>query len=181
MMAFAVLEDMTGSIETLMFPRVYEENRAALVVGNVVAVRGRISSREEENPKLICEKMSLADSLSESAAEFLAQSPQRQRRFPERENANGATAEAQKPKPEQQNGKKRRPGLYIRVPTQKSRLFERISSLLSVFEGDTQVFIYFEDVGKLALAPQKLWVHPNGALTAELKRQLGEKNVALVE
>ena len=38
MMAFVTLEDMTGSIEALLFPRVYEENRAVLVAGNVVTV-----------------------------------------------------------------------------------------------------------------------------------------------
>ena len=50
-----------------------------------------------------------------------------------------------------------------------------------MFDGDTQVYVFFEDTGKLVLAPQKLWTEPNAVLLAELRRQLGEKNVALVE
>ena len=188
MMAFATLEDMTGEIEALLFPRIYEDCREAFVVGNVVAVSGRISSREDEAPKLICENLRLADNFIGSPELFLQQRQKNdgsQRRYPPRRQYQEQSDAPQQPQPPQQKQTEkrsgRRPGLYIKAPSQKGRLFERVSSLLSVFDGDTQVYVFFEDTGKLVLAPQKLWTEPNAVLLAELRRQLGEKNVALVE
>ena len=188
MMAFATLEDMTGEIEALLFPRIYEDCREAFVVGNVVAVSGRISSREDEAPKLICEDLRLADNFIGSPELFLQQRQKNdgsQRRYPPRRQYQEQYDAPQQPQPQPQKQTEkrsgRRPGLYIKAPSQKGRLFERVSSLLSVFDGDTQVYVFFEDTGKLVLAPQKLWTEPNAVLLAELRRQLGEKNVALVE
>ena len=61
------------------------------------------------------------------------------------------------------------------------RKAERVSSLLAVFEGETPLYIFFEDTKKLVLAPQKMWVQPNDVMMAELEKQLGEKKAVIVE
>ncbi|MDI6808357.1 MAG: DNA polymerase III subunit alpha [Candidatus Eisenbacteria bacterium] len=52
-MAFLTLEDLTGSIECILFSDVYEKSKNALVSDSVLLVRGRTSTREEEESKLL--------------------------------------------------------------------------------------------------------------------------------
>jgi len=56
-MYFLTLEDLTGSVEVLVFPRVYERCSDLLVAERIVSVRGRMSIQEDD-VKLICEEMS---------------------------------------------------------------------------------------------------------------------------
>lgn len=49
MMAFVMLEDTSGSIEMLVFPKVLTQYSHKLAEGSVVIVRGRVSMREEED------------------------------------------------------------------------------------------------------------------------------------
>ena len=56
-MAFVTLEDMTGQIECLVFPRVYEKYQTYLQEDAAVAVSGKISVREEEAPKLLADRI----------------------------------------------------------------------------------------------------------------------------
>jgi DNA polymerase-3 subunit alpha len=56
-MAFAVLEDMFGSIEVLIFPKVYEKYNKLVQEDNLCLIRGRLSIREDEEPKLLAEEI----------------------------------------------------------------------------------------------------------------------------
>ncbi|NLW78919.1 MAG: DNA polymerase III subunit alpha [Ruminococcaceae bacterium] len=60
-MAFATIEDMTGTMEALIFPRVLMEANAVVKENAAVVIRGRISVKEEEEPKLIAENVDAAD------------------------------------------------------------------------------------------------------------------------
>jgi DNA polymerase III subunit alpha len=55
LMAFLTLEDLYGSMEVIVFPTILSRNAGLLVVENVVFIDGRISIKEEEQPKIICE------------------------------------------------------------------------------------------------------------------------------
>ena len=56
-MAFATVEDSTGSIETLIFPKVLSEYRSLCEEGTVVLLKARVSIREEEDVKLVALSM----------------------------------------------------------------------------------------------------------------------------
>lgn len=56
-MAFITLEDLVGTLEIIIFPKDYEKNSHLLEIDNKVFVRGRVSTEEEKNGKLICERM----------------------------------------------------------------------------------------------------------------------------
>ncbi len=56
-MAFITLEDLVGTLEVIIFPRDYEQNSRLLEIDNKVFIRGRVSTEEEKNGKLICERM----------------------------------------------------------------------------------------------------------------------------
>ncbi len=54
-MAFVNLEDTYGSIEMIVFPKTLMEKPAMFYEGNIILVHGRISMREDEDTKLVCE------------------------------------------------------------------------------------------------------------------------------
>lgn len=56
-MAFATLEDLYASIELIVFPKVYDRVRDLLEPQKIVQVGGRLSLREDEEPKIIVESL----------------------------------------------------------------------------------------------------------------------------
>ena len=56
-MAFIMLEDLAGSVEVVIFPKVYEKNQQYLNEESKVFVKGRVSEEDEAASKLICESI----------------------------------------------------------------------------------------------------------------------------
>jgi DNA polymerase-3 subunit alpha len=57
MMAFVTLEDLYGSVEVIVFPSAYEKYWRLLEDDNTVIVKGRLSLREDEEPKIILNEL----------------------------------------------------------------------------------------------------------------------------
>jgi DNA polymerase-3 subunit alpha len=57
LMAFAQLEDLYGTIEVIIFPKTFEQNARFIKPDSIVLVEGRVSQREDEETKIICEKI----------------------------------------------------------------------------------------------------------------------------
>ncbi len=57
MMAFVELEDIYGSIEVIVFPKIFDACSQLLKADSIVLVEGRVSQREDELAKVICEKL----------------------------------------------------------------------------------------------------------------------------
>ena len=60
-MAFVQIEDMYGSIEMLVFPQILAECGQLIKEGTVVQVYGRVSAREEEDAKIVCNRVLPSD------------------------------------------------------------------------------------------------------------------------
>ncbi len=165
-MAFANVEDTSGSIETLIFPKVLMEHRPLTEEGTVILLKARVSIREDEEVKLVAVDM---------------QDPERVIRGPY------TPPGAQDPAPQEEKtvsvpGKKQhKPGLYLRVDSRSDRKLTKASQYLNIFEGSWPVYVYFKDSKKMTLAPQSLFCEPNEPLLRQLRVLLGEKNVALVK
>ncbi len=56
-MAFVNIEDLVGSVETIIWPGDYEKNARWLEEESKVFVEGRVSAEEDKDAKLICEKI----------------------------------------------------------------------------------------------------------------------------
>lgn len=56
-MAFLKLEDLTGTIEVIVFPKTLEKIKDLCVTDSLVIIKGRLSLKEDEPPKLICESI----------------------------------------------------------------------------------------------------------------------------
>ncbi len=73
-MAFLGLEDTFGSVECIVFPKVLGTYSPILIENEIVCVKGRVSLREDEEPKLLAESFSLIET---ALAEQKATEPQR--------------------------------------------------------------------------------------------------------
>ena len=143
-MAFITLEDMTGSMEMLVFPKVLALYSSLLREGEAVVVTGRLSTREDEEPKVICEKVTRPEELF---------SP---------EEAAGRSA----------SGK--RTGLFLLCPGMEEPATVKARELLAAFPGKTPVYFRFRDSGKMLLAPKELWADVSEPVLRKLRSVLGE-------
>lgn len=157
-MAFLTVEDSSGSMEALVFPKVLNENRALLQEETVILLKARVSMRDEEDVKLV------ALSVQEPPSGVPAQ---------QEETQTAAAPAAPK--------KQHRPGLYLRVQNSQDPKLEKARQYLAIFEGSCPVYVYFKESKKMMLAPQSFFCEPNEPLLRQLGCLLGEKNVALVE
>ncbi|KUJ90354.1 MAG: DNA polymerase III subunit alpha [Thermoanaerobacter thermocopriae] len=57
MMAFVTIEDLYGTVEVIVFPTVYEKYSSIIKEDNPVVVRGKVSLKEEEEPKILCDEI----------------------------------------------------------------------------------------------------------------------------
>ena len=65
MMAFVTLEDLYGTIEIIVFPTVYKKYSKLLDNDRAVIVEGKLSLREDEDPKILCDQVtSLTSSIN---------------------------------------------------------------------------------------------------------------------
>ena len=56
-MCFIKLEDLSGTIECIVFSNLYSEKALLIQSGNVILIRGRLSLREDKEPSVICESI----------------------------------------------------------------------------------------------------------------------------
>ncbi|MFR2153846.1 MAG: OB-fold nucleic acid binding domain-containing protein [[Eubacterium] siraeum] len=60
-MGFIVIEDASGEIECLVFPKLYEQYSSMLKTGNVYAFEGTVSAEDEGDPKLLINAITQPD------------------------------------------------------------------------------------------------------------------------
>ena len=184
-MAFLQAEDMTGSLEIIAFSNTFETFSAQLNPDAIAAFSGEITVKEttvgeetKEEPKLILRMVlpvvpnglpqpipkkaprtgkSEQNNLSEKAA------PQEETK---REKSSAAPKETETD------------CLYLRLAREDDPRFTRICDLLDIFAGgDSPVFVYFEDGGKLTRAKNP--VRLNETMYSLLCDILGRQNVAV--
>lgn len=62
-MAFLTLEDLVGTVEVVVFPKVYEQESAKLTEDSKVFIKGRATAEEDRDGKLICESIQAFDDI----------------------------------------------------------------------------------------------------------------------
>lgn len=157
--AFLTFEDLYGSIEVLVFSKILEENFSLLQEGIILKIYGKISAREDEAPKLILE--SLEKVSDPSQVEKLAESPKI------------STEPSSKHHP--------KPGLYLKVVGEEDPKWIQAKKDLAIFNGIVPLYVVFQKEKKFFRAPRSMAVDVNEPLLRELRRLLGEENVAFVE
>ena len=150
MMAYTSVEDLTGTMEVIVFPRTLETFRDVLHDNAVVVIEGRLSIREDEPDRLVAESISPIEGYN-----------------PARPQAN---------RPNQMRDAARR--LYVRLPSRTSPEYAKVVNLLEIFDGDMPVIFYLEDTKQKLAVPRRLYTSGHPLFFEELQRIVGEKNVA---
>ena len=152
-MAFTTVEDLTGSMELLVFPRILAECRAALQENAVVVANGRVSVKEDEAARLIVEGVQPIETY-DPGKNFGMNRVERVKR----ETSGGGAA-----------------GYFLTVPSRDSAQMHKVENLLcNIFDGGTvRVYFRFQDTGRAMLA-RHMAVKDDPLLRAELERILGK-------
>ena len=174
-MGFITLEDLTGQIECLVFPKVYERYQGMMAVDDLVVLHGRLSIREEEAPKLLVEKLIPLEAWhpEESApAAPMRQStarpvPPPKRHTPEAPKLTDAQAAAKAPRK-----------LYLRLNRPQ---MDAASSTLSLYPGSVPVYLHLPAEKMTLLAPKTGWCDASDGCLNRLNALLGAENVKLLE
>lgn len=165
-MAFLILEDLYGMVEVIVFPKKYEQYSPVMNEGDIVVLRGRISLREDEAPKLICEDIIPFDQYDASAADVS-------------HKANGGALPNRKA-----NAKDSAFGggsiLYLKLESGKEQLWEHVKPILKRYNGSSPVRVFFEGSNKVRSVSRELFCEPCGEAVAELRKVLGADCVKIM-
>jgi len=148
-MAFLGLEDMYAGVEVIVFPKILARYNALLQEENIVVVEGRLSIREDEEPKII---MDNAVSMSAVKAE---EAPQ---------------------KPVDIKGKQT---LYVRMGTYDEAVIKTAIKLLGEQRGVVPVCFFCADTKKRIVAPDRYWISDMEGSIRSLSDIFGDENVKL--
>lgn len=160
MMAYVTVEDITGAIELVVFPKTLQQSGAYIKEDQAVLLQGRIDAREDEAPKIV---VSVAYPLTEEQVSALESSAQPARPVFSSRQAAAKSDER----------------LYIKVPSMDSPACTQAKQEITAARGQMPVVFFAEDTQKRLLAPRGLWADKNLALVERLRFILGEKNVII--
>ncbi len=152
-MAFLGFEDVHAAIEVIVFPKLLLKYSELLNVGSVVLLCGRLSLREDEEPKIVMDSVSLPPDENSIVT------------------ADTASQNSDKPK------KSVRKGLFVRFCTKNCEEVKKSTNLITIFEGMLPVYYYFDDTK--SYERQLFSTTANDPMISELKRINGEKNVVV--
>lgn len=150
MMAFVNLEDLYGTVEVIVFPKILEKYASLIEEENIVLIRGKLSVREDEAPKILCEEirpLRKAEAAGDAAQEFV--------RNPSKLF------------------------LRVVLHGDKA-FMHSLKSLMEYFSGSTPVILCDESKNILGNGERQYRVNASDTLIYELKRRLGEDNVKAV-
>lgn len=117
-MAYVELEDETGAIEILVFPKTLERCSIYLKEDAGVLVSGRLSYREDRDPQILCDSIRPITDLNMKANNKQANAPE--------------------------DGKMK---VYIKLPGKADRVTSKVKPMLSMFPGAVPVILYYADTG----------------------------------
>lgn len=154
-MAFVTVEDQSGEIDVIVFPRNLEQYGDLLITDTAVCVRGTISVRDEEPPNILLRDM-------ERLQENRNYTPSGENHAPVRETKENAPSSK----------------VYLKVDSVHGALFRRAEAFLEIFPGTTPVVVFEKESGKYFRA-EHLGMFPNTFSLRELREILGEDCVVV--
>ncbi len=161
MMGFLTIEDLTGQVECILFPRVYENYQALIHEGQVIKLSGRLSIREDEEPKIILEALSaLERDGKEGQEEKLPENEQPKEEVPITTLANMAKEK-----------------LFLSVTEEQ---IPQIESILKSLPGTIPVYLHFAKDGKTVLSPQDWWCQSGEEASKRLSGLIDEDKIKVV-
>ncbi|MGN1126084.1 MAG: OB-fold nucleic acid binding domain-containing protein [Ruminococcus sp.] len=162
MMSFVTVEDKSGSIETIIFPKTLAEYGNYIYEGNIIEAVGTVNIRENEDPKVVVNQIRPAPP-KDKIPTTVSKSKEEYKTNPVEKIGNRPVVKPDK--------------LYLKIPDRKGEKYKKVKNLLEIFSGSTMVMFFVEEENKLYKAPRQLWADVNDVFISELKYILGKENV----
>lgn len=158
MMASFYLEDLTGTIEVLVFPRLFSEV-VNLDNDKIVIVQGRYYINEDEK-KIFAEKISPIEEY-EKLKKIKPNNDMKSNLLRKPENTNKDVVK-----------------LFLKIRNNEDKeLLDKVLCILRSYYGNNPVYFFFEDINKLYQANRKYFVNYSLKLEKELAFLLGKDSV----
>ncbi len=171
-MAFATLEDKSGSLELVVFAKQYETYRRHIEEDNAVCVTGTVSRRDGERAKVLVNTAAML--LTDEDFKRRKPEPPKPVSLPTQKTAR----HVQQPSPAPRTEQRKVPSvIYIRVPSRDSEIYKKCENIVEIFEGFTRVSFYFADTKKYADHPHGMTL--GDVQIAELRRLAGSDSVVI--
>jgi DNA polymerase-3 subunit alpha len=177
-MGFLTLEDLTGQIEGLVFPKVYEKYGGILKADELVILTGKLSIREEEETKLLVDSVAPLKPSGEDNDRELPLPGGMQPAFNDSENM--FPLSFQQPEPvltDAQLAKQAPMKLYLRGAREQ---MEQMKPVLQSYPGPVPVYFHITSERITLLTPRSLWCDGDEQVQQELEKMLGMDNVRAV-
>ena len=174
-MAFLSLEDRSGEIEIVAFPKIYSEFNPLLNLDTVIAVYGEISVRDDEPPKILIKSIAPLrqnGKYTHRPSPFSMYQTKQQSVTPRYTEPKPTPAKAIPP--QTQNISK----IYLRVDSIESLEAKKAINLIGIFDGEVPVFFYSNDSGKY-LSRSDLKIEATPFVLKQLEDLLGKNNVVI--
>lgn len=170
-MAFVTLFDLSSSAEVVVFPKIFDTAANMLEPDSVVVIKCEITLKDDEL-KLLARSVTRAvpdwefTKDMEKAGEWSHQ-PKR--------NAGSDSPGSASDKPQAVSDKKK---VYLRLRTRDEVLIKRISALVTIFEGNTEVVLFLEDERKY-IKLLGSGIELSDDVIGDLDRLIGKGNVVV--
>ncbi len=184
LMVFAQLEDLTGSVEVTVFPRVYEATAPVWNADNIIVVLGRVEEREEE-PKILAEHaVVFSATAGEEIRRFQAERPAR-RGWRRGGGGNGegngdgdaaAIESAPEPIPQAPAPSVELHVRFLRALDYDESIasFQKVQRVLAAHPGGVKVVLILPDkTGGARRVPTAFRVKPSEELVTQIEAELG--------
>lgn len=170
-MCFLEVEDRTGSLRCVVFPRVYASYRDRIHMEEPLLLSGSLQVREDE-VNLLVDRLWSKDELP--SAPKAQGEPKVPTSLSSVETAEAASEET---------GAKsnRNAKLYVRLPRQDRKDYAAMTAILQKHPGSVPVIVYFVDQERAYSIPKGYYGDGTSALLEELTQRFGEHNVVFNE
>ncbi len=189
-MATCQFEDLTGTIDMLVFPKTFVRYREMIQKDAIVLIKGRYLA-QEDNPKLSADEILPLP----SDAQWRAQKKQQ----PAYGSTNGTMtvsestipystmSEPEETAPQvislQEVAAKQNKKLYLRLAGANSsaQTQQKLKLILRQHAGPMPVYFYFSEEKRMVLAEYQFWVNTDIDLIMALSKLLGAENISVKE
>ena len=186
-MGFITIEDLTGQIECLVFPKVYEKYQAMMAVDDLVVLSGKLSIREDEAPKLLVDTLVPLDMWEEKPKVTVPDEPGNRR--PRVSTVERVPAPAPAPAAAHRTPIQPRLTDSQRAANASRKLFiqldrarmDEAAHMLELHPGSIPVYLHIPAEKTTFLLPSLKWCDGSEGCMSRLTAAFGESNVKIVE
>lgn len=188
-MAFLQAEDVTGSIEVVVFPKKMLQIAELLIEDSIVIIEGRLELKDDEAAKISLDAIEVAPSQEEVKMGKIAAPPPPdytpiareipvavEYSEPEKPEPQAAPVSKKQTAPVQKKSSTR--GLFLRIPSEDAPVMADVMAMVTEFSGPTTVHFYFTDANKYNLKTG-ISTSVTATLYGKLQNLLGNSNVVL--